>query len=349
MGQAQLIRRQMTDPWTWVASSVVGVPIESAGVITRIVLRIPLVASGTMVAAGAPDGIWRIMDALTLKGKGSVNYFSMGDQQISRMLHLLNLNDKIIPGGRQALATTNQLLFVLHFGSRPFDQYGRPNPFDLTAFVPGFNDKSMRLEWLTTANDVMDAAITISSAKMYATIYEVLGTQTDIQREMANQNVQQAMFPISSYYSYPHTGAFSDVSHDISLPSGNFLRRVAIMVQDHTATRPLRADDLVTEVAVKLPVGNQRSFQDSFPAMVIGQGVPQTDLIINQGVTGGTPIVGAGFATVDFRQQAHWDYGIDTRDPKFAGAFKLGVTIGAGFVAGDKSFYWFDELRPYSW
>lgn len=343
---ATLIRTRQTPSWTWAASQTVSQDIKASGAITRIVLRIRMTMSGSAAAAVQEDGFWRIIQALTLKGNGGVNYFSMGDEQIGRMLHLLNMRDKVLPGvGHGPIATTNDFIFVLHFGSRPHDQYGRDNPWDMSAFVPGFDDTGLKLDWLTTANTVVDDTVTISSATMYATIFEVLGTRGDIREEMARQGVRQAMVPSSSYFTYAHTGTFSDVSKELDIPAGAFMRRIAILAQDDTATRPLRADDEVTEVAIKLPVGNQRVFFDDFPAMNYACGQCEATLVDDNATTGGALAVGAGFGVVDLRQQADRDYGLDLRNMK-TGDLKLGVTIGS-YAAGDDSFYWFDQLRPY--
>lgn len=343
---ASLIRTRQTPTWTWAASQTVSQDIKASGAITRIALRVRLTMSGSAAAAVQEDGFWRIMQALTLKGNSGVAYFSMGDEQIGRMLHLLNLNDRVLPGvGHGPIATTNDFIYVLHFGSRPRDQRGHDNPFDMSAFVPAFDDTGLKLDWLTTANTVVDDTLTISSATMYATIYEVVGTKDDIMKEMWRQGVRTPMVPSSSYYVYQHTGTVSDVSKDLDIPGGAFMRRIGILAQDDTATRPLRADDEVTEVAIKLPVGNQRVFFDDFPALVYGQGRNQSVLVDDNAMTGGALAVGAGFGVVDLRQQGDADYGLDLRNYK-AGDFKLGVTIGS-YAAGDDSFYWFDQLRPY--
>lgn len=342
----QLVVNRQTPSWTWAASSVVSGDVKATGALTRIVLRFHMTPSATMAAAMQEQGLWRAIQTLKLVGNGGVNYFSMGDMQIGRMLRCLNMNDKVAPGITQPISTPNDVLLVLHFGSRPFDQYGRDNPFDLSAFVPAFDDSGLKIEWGTTANDVMDDAVTISSGTLYATLYEVLGTKLDIMREMHRQGVRHPMVPTSSYYSYAHTGTFSDVSKELDVPCGAYLRRIAIMCQDDTATRPLLADDEVTEVALKLPVGNQRIFFDDWPAMVQGQQRgPQNGLVDDAGTTGGAVALGAGFATVDCRQLAHPDYGLDLRNMK-TGDIKLGVTIGS-YAAGDDSFYWFDQVRPY--
>lgn len=342
----ELIRQRQTPTWTWAASSTVSQDIVASGAITRIVLEVSLTSSGSNAAAIQEDGMWRAIQALTLKGNGGVNYFSMGDEQIGRMLHLLNMRDGLIAGvGHGAIATTNSFIYVLHFGSRPVDEHGRDNPFDLSAFIPAMDDNGLKLDWLTTANSVVDDTNTISSGTMYATIYQVLGTKAEIRREMMRQGVRQAMVPSSSYMSYAHSANFSDVSKEFDVPCGAYLRRIAVMVQDDTATRPLRADDEVTHLALKLPVGNQRVFYDGFPAMVYQQGKCQATLVDDNATTGGALAVGPGFAVMDLREQGNPDYGLNLQGYT-VGAVKLGATI-ANYASGDDSFYWFDQVRPY--
>jgi hypothetical protein len=342
----QLIRQRQTPTWTWAASSTISQDIKASGAITRIDLQVVLTPSATAAGAIQPQGYWRMINALTLKGNGGVNYLSMGDQQIGRFLHVLNMNDKVLPGvGHFPHSTPVTFHFVLHFGSRPFDQYGRPNPFDLSAFVPAFDDSGLKIDWLTDAAAGIDDTITVTSAIMYATIYEVVGTKGEIMSEMHRQGVRQPMIPSSSYMSYAHTATFSDVSKDIDVPAGAFMRRIGIMAHDETATRPVLKDDEVTEVALKLPVGNQRVFFDNFVSMVYGQGRNSDLLVADDATTGGAQGVCPGIATLDLRQMAHPDYGLDLRLMK-TGDVKLGVTIGS-YAAGDDSFYWFDQVRPY--
>lgn len=342
----QLARNRQTKTWTWAASSTVSQDIKAAGAITRIVLRINLTPSGSIAAALVPDGLFRIIQALTLKGSGGVSYFSMGAEQIGRMLHLLNQYDRTVRSvGHEPLSTVNDLVFVLHFGSRPQDEYGRDNPFDLSAFVPGFDDPQLTLDWLTTANNVMDGSVTISSATMYATVYEVLGTAAEIRAEMARQRVRQSMVAYSSYEQFAHAATISDLGKEFNVPTSGYLRRIAIMAQDDTSTRPLRADDEITEVGLVLPVGSQRLIKDDFVSLVLQQGMLQSGLVTNQATTGGALAVGPGFGVMDLRQHGDPDYGLDLR-PYKSGDVKLGVTIGT-YAAGDDSFYWYDCVKPY--
>ena len=48
---------------------------------------------------------------------------------------------------------------------------------------------------------------------------------------------------------------------------------------------------------------------------------------------------------MDLREQGHADYGLDLRNYK-TGDVKIGVTVGS-YAAGDDSFYWYDQVRPY--
>jgi len=343
----QMIRNKQSTTLTYSASSVVAADIRASGALTRLVLRVRLTPSGSMAAAVQEDGIFRILQTLAIKGAGGVHYFSMGDEQIGRMLHLLNMHDRLIRGtGHGPLAAVNDLVFVIHFGSRPRDAFGRDNPFDLSALVPAFDDSELRIEWGCPANTVVDDTVTISGAVMHVSVHEVLGTAQEIKAEMARQGVRVAMVPTSSYRSYAHTGNLSDLSAEFDVPTGAYLRRIALMAQDDTATRPLRADDEVTKVGLKLPIGNQRIFEEDFAALVYQQGAVQSVLVDDNAVTGGSPVVGAGFGVIDCRELAHPDYGLNLMAYK-SGDVKMGLTI-ENYAAGDDTFLWYDQVRPYS-
>lgn len=343
----QLARKTQTDTITWAASSTKSEGIDATGALTRINLRVDVTASGTMASNHATLGLHRIIDALSVKGAGGVHYFSMGDQQIGRMLHLLNRRDGVIPGtGHEKLTTTVSVMFTLHFGSRPFDMYGRPNPFDLSAFIPAFDDTNLKLEWVTTANTVMDASLTISSATAYIETFEVLGTKGDIRQEMNRQGVRQAMMPVSSYESFAHAANKSDLSKQFDVPTGAYLRRIAILVHDDTATRPELADDEVTRVGLILPVGSQRLIDTDFVNLVYGENPASNLAEADVGVTTGIMQNLPGFGVIDFRAHGHPDYGMDLTSMQ-NGDVKLGVTI-ENYASGDDSFYWYDQVRPYT-
>lgn len=364
MDIAQKITKRQNKTLTWAASSIVSEEIEASGAITQIDLLIALTASGSMAAAEQEDGIWRIIQSLTIRGSKSTDYVNFGDEQIGRMIHLLNLRDGLVKG-RQPLATVNYLMFKLHFGSRPLNEYGRENPFDMSAFLPAFDDSGLKLEWGTTANDVMDDTVTISSAIAYVTVHEVVGTRQALYNEMKAQRVplpydlnasraagrripspgMWGWVPMSSYNKFAHDAAYSGGSKEFNLPTGNFLRRIAIMVQDETATRPLRADDEVTDVRLKLPNAAQELVKNDWRSMVLAEATLQSDLVDDNAATGGALAAGGGFACIDLRDHYDPDLGLDARAFK-ASDFKLGVSIATP-TAGDDSFYYYDGLRPY--
>lgn len=346
----QNIRNKQTTTFTWAASGTISQLVRASGALTRLVFRVRVTPSASYASNHAIDGLWRVINTLALKGTGGTHYLSMGDQEIGRMLHLLNRWDGIVKGaGHEPLGTPVDVVWVMHFGSRPFDQFGRPNPFDLSAFVPAFDDRDLTFEWGTTANTVTDAAITISSAVGHLTVYEVLGTAAELKQEMARQGIFQPMIPTSSYKSYAHTANFSDLSSEHDTPSGAFLRRIALLVQDEAAPATgtnLRANDEVAQVGLKLPIGNQRVFQDDFRAMAHSDGGAIDDLAeIDVGVTTGVIRTSGGFAVMDLRQHGHTDYGLDLR-PFKSGDVKLGLTI-ENYASGDDTFIWWDQVRPY--
>lgn len=343
----QLVRNRQTDTFTWAASSTVAQDIRASGAVTRLVFRFALTPSATYASNHAIDALHRTIQTLNILGAGGVHYMSMGDMQIGRLLHRLNQIDGLVRGtGHGVLGTPVDIVWVVHFGSRPRDAYGRDNPFDLSAFMPAFDDTELRLEWGTTANDVTDAAITISSGTGYLTVYEVLGTRGEIKAEQARQGVGRSMIPVSSYKSYAHDGNYSDLSSEHDVPSGAYLRRIGLLSQDATATIPLYALDEIAQVGIKLPVGSQRIFQDDWRTMTFQQtpitSLNEADILVTTGVISTM----GGVGVVDLREQADPDYGLDLRNYK-VGDIKLGLTI-ENYLSGDDTFIWYDQVRPYN-
>jgi len=351
----QKIVKTQTKTWTWGASTTVSQDIQASGAITRLVFRMAITGSGSLAAANQPDAFYRVIDSLNIKGAGGVHYYSAGSEQIGRLIHLLNRLDNLVKGVTTTIvATTNQVIFTIHFGSRPRDMFGRDNPFDLTAFIPAFNDTQLVGEWLTTANTCLDDTVTLSSGTGRLTIYEVLGTAQELKAEMMRQGVfvpdgYDFMCPKSSYKKHVHPSDMSDLSELINIPVGAFLRRIGMLVQDETSARPVRKNDEVTRVGIILPVGNQRIVDVDFVTMTNIQQVDQGLLVADSAMTGIPGLaIGEGFYVPDLRELGSTpfspDYGMDLRGYK-VGDVLLGLTI-ENYTSGDDTQIWWDQLLP---
>mgnify|MGYP001603257576 CR=1 FL=1 len=176
-----------TKSWTWGSATSVEEDILKDGYITHIDFSLEITPSATLAGASQPDGPFRPINNFTIKG-GSQTYFQLPAEQGGRLWHYMNrLLYKWIGHGTAGIANPNltfqPILFSYHPGSRPIEPHTvLPNYFDLSAFIPGIEETSLSGKWETTANDVLDDTVTLSSAVLKATIYLVMGDPEEIIR-----------------------------------------------------------------------------------------------------------------------------------------------------------------------
>lgn len=337
------VRKTQTSTATWAASNDVQLTLPNEGAITRIVLHYSLTVTASLAADTNTEFMqWKPIQNLKVEGSGGKAYLSAVGEQMGRLLHFLNQKD--FPGYRfNQYHATNTVYgtIILHFGSRPRDSFGRDNPFDLTAFIPAGKESpnGLKLTWSTTqAADVCDTAIDISAGTMYADVYSVLGLPS-----------LDGMIPLSSTEMYPHTGNLSDLSSLHDVPTGSYLRRIAILSQDDTAIGsggPLVAADEIAKVGIILPNENRRLIEANWAPFVSENGIYRPPAMTAAGAVT-KPIDGivSGFGIIDFRNYANPDYGLDLRGYK-GGDVKLGLTI-QNYAAGDDTIIWYDMVQPY--
>lgn len=352
----ELIRNRQTDYATFAADGSDSENIRASGALTRIILRAHvLIGTSTMVSNNYVEGFHRLIDSIKIKGAGGIHYFSLGNHECTQQLHRLNRYDRTVNGpahGPQvANASYTDVVWVLHFGSRPRDEYGRDNPFDLSAFIPAFDDAELKLEMDFAASLSMDGGATVDTTYIYITTFQVFGTRNDILGEMARQRVRipagaggNCMIPVSTYVAEANTGTLADFSYEKDVPTGTYLRRIAVIAKNE-ATPNAMADDQITQVALKLPQASQRLIQDDFTAMVYTQGSIQAQAGADVAVTAGVMQTQPGMAIMDLRQHADPDYGMNLM-PYGPGAVKLGMTIG-DYTSGEDTYLWYDQVRPY--
>ena len=348
--------KTITDYITYSASTIQQTDLPRDGVITRIDCEVQLTPSATLVGANLPMGIWHMIDTLRVVGSGGVQYVGMGSGELlGRILHQVNLLD--FPGhsfaGPRNITAPNTtyvpIVFRLHFGSRPRTIFDHDNPFDLSAFIPAHRDSSLKIEWGCPANSVVDGTVTVTSAIMKLTVYQVTGTEAEIKEEMARQGCDPTapMYPLSSTESYSHTGTLSDLSKQFDVPCGNFLRRIGIMVEDAT-TVPVLASDEITRVGLLLPQTGERLVDRDFSSLLTGENPDGVMLLADEGGSVDTyRQAQTGIAILDLRPHSKdIERGLDLSSFK-TGDVKLGVTI-ATYASGDKSYYWYDMLKQLS-
>jgi hypothetical protein len=336
----------------WVASTIQQADLPRDGVITRIDLEVQITPSATLVGANIPMGVWHMIDTLRVVGGGGMQYVGMGSGKLlGRMIHAFNSMD--FPGqsflGPRNITAPNPTyvpaVFRLHFGSRPRTIFDHDNPFDLSAFIPAHKESSLKVEWGCPANSVLDAAVTITSAVMKITVYQVLGTELEIAEEMASQGCDpmSPVVPQSSVESYNHTGTLSDLSKQFDVPGGNYLRRIGIMADDATAT-PVLATDEITRVGLIMAQTNERLIDVDFSGLLAGNNPDGVMLLTNEGGAAVDTYRQAqpGIGILDMRPHWNIERGWNLTGKK-AGDVKLGATIGT-YVDGDKSYVFYDML-----
>lgn len=346
----ELVRNRQTSYADGILDTTTSTDIRASGALTSMIVRVHIkVGTSTMVSNHFVDGLFRVIDSIRIKGAGGVSYFSMGDHEIGTMLHWVNMYDKTINGvGHGALVANGSyidLVFVLHFGSRPRDEFGRMNPFDMTAFIPAFDDSELKLEISWAASLCMDGTATLDTSPTYITTFQAFGLAGDLKAEMARQRVRATMIPISTYLSEAHTATKADFSYEKDVPTGTYLRRIVIQ-EKNEATPSARTDDQVTEIALKLPQASQRIIQDDLVAMTYTQGPIESLQEADVAITAGVIRTGPGTAVLDLRQHADPDYGMNLMAYR-PGDVKLGMTVGS-YTSGEDTYLWYDQLRPYS-
>ena len=339
------VTEKKTDVLTWAASTDKQIQLSNSGFITRLDLELYITLSATAASDLATHGIWRAIQGLRIQGGSGKVYFNMSGVQMGVLLHALNLHD--FPGKtwREIQAQTQSAAFRIHFGTRPRDVYGRDNPFDLTAAIPAMDETTINIIWSTTPNSALDDTITISSGTMYVTEHRVLP---------ANRAVEQAIksglkIPISSSEAYDPSATKSNLSGIRYIPTGNWVKRIAIAAQDDTAVGsfgPLFVGDQVTEVGLKSQPDNLQIINalrtkqlELNNSLVDGMAVVNTPNIMS-------PWSSPGLYILDLREYGQSrEYGFNTRGYG-ANDLQLQLTIGA-YASGETEQIWYEQYEDY--
>lgn len=357
------IERTQTDTAIWVGDSAgIATDVEKEGVLTRLDVTVELTPSAAITTV-QPDGLFRLIQNLRVLGGGKtfINLPSDDAAMGGTLMHYLNVKDRIVPVGHQEgavvapMRTYVPVSWTFHMGTRPMNQWGQENPFDMSALIPALGLTSLRSEWVTAGNDVVDDGITITSAVMRFTTFHIVGTDEELRQEMADQGVvippklrgprgqlPTAMVPVWETEVFQHTATASDYSERRNLPVGGYLARIAIAEQDATATRSVRASDQVTGVAVIL---HGEEIVKSFVDHWMNRNGPGSVLEVDHAAPDFGMQAVSGILIKDLRPHGNPDYGLDLTNIQ-AGAAKLGLTITA-YTAGDDSLILYERYEPY--
>ena len=324
----------LTTTMTWAASSdITPVDLPREGLITQIDFTFTITESAALTAI-QPDGLYRICQNLKIEGEGGRAYLGLSGEQTSRLLAYMNIYDYGAANITLLSATAESITLRFHPGNNPRD------PFDMSVVIPAQDLSMLQAKWTTTANTVVDDTNTISSGVGYITVYSVLDVPTP-----AN-----VVTPLSSTTTWAHDANYSDYSKEIDIPTGAFLRRIMMLVQDDTATRPVRADDEITAVAVKLPKVGVRIVEMRWECLKAWSGASNKLAGAQMQVADVVPgnmCLPDGIAVIDFRELAVTPlgkmYGLDLRTAQ-AGDVKLGLTV-ENYTSGDDTILFYDQLK----
>ena len=323
--------KRVTTYSTWAASSdLTPVDLPREGLITEIGIRAAITASAAQTT-NQPDSLRRVIQNLKIEGDGGRTFLGLSGEQAARLLAFLNIYELSSPLHTLIDAAAESQSFIFHPGSNP------KNPFDLTAAIPAKALSTLQAKITTTANSVLDDVLTISSGIYYYWINQVLDVLVPA----------GLMVPLGSTLVWPHDANYSDFSKEIDIPAGAFLRRILILVQDETGTRPVRKDDEVTGVKVRKPKTGEMvmeaRWEDLKADIAARCGVMGANLQVADTVSGHLNLPD-GFAIIDLRKYADPLYGLDLRDYQ-TGDYKLGLTI-ENHTAGDDTLIYWDQLLP---
>ena len=335
--------RTLVDSFTWASATDLQIDLPKDALITQIDFRAVLTMSNALTAV-QPDGLRRIVQNFKIESGGEA-FMGMSGEQMGRLWSLMNTYDY---GGANLISlqsgTAESITFRFHPGSNPRD------PFDMSAVIPAQDLGELKATWTTTTNAVVDDTITISSGLMYATVYSVAGVPRGPGgKTIRLPNGSPLYVPRSSTLTYAHSANFSDLSAENDIPTGSFLRRIVMLVQEETATRPVRADDECTRVGIYLGRESRRLIDVDWEAQkaeaAARYGVSSVAFQVADTVTGHANIPD-GFTIIDMRDYGHPQYGLDLWGYNKED-IKLLQTI-ANYTSGDDTIIWYDMVRRWS-
>lgn len=328
--------KRVTDVSTWAASSdLQALSLPREGLVTEIKIQADLTMSAALTAV-QPDGLFRTIQNMKIEGDGGRAFLGMSGEQMGRLMALWTLYDYGTPMINIQSGTNGIVTFTFHPGSNPAD------PFDMSAVIPARALSEFLAKLTTTANTVVDDTTTISSGSYRYEVNHILGVPI----------TGDLMMPIGSSLTKSHSSNKSDFSEEIDVPTGNWLRRIFMLVQDETATRPVRKDDEVTGVRLSVPGTGQVIMEStweglkasSFQGRIAGYPYQVADAIT------GHMNLPSGLAVIDLRKFRgrgfHPVYGMDLRNTQ-QGRVKLGLTI-ENYTSGDDSIIYWDQLQAVS-
>lgn len=346
----------------WAASSTIRTSLERDMLITRITLNARITPSLTFAGAVVPGGLYRCMlnHRILAGGKTFFEGPSTGEGAACGVLfHYLNNEDfGGMPGfpDQQSIAAPDRVFhpvtFVFHCGSRP-RLHGVDNPFDLTGCIPAYMVSDLVAEWVTGLNSTMDDGVTLDSGTARYSLHGVIGTHQEILQEMQRQGVMlprdlpgaTGMMPSWVGEVFALDTTYSDYGYSRNIPVGRYLKRLSILCQDATATRPLVANDEVTGLKVSVKLQDVIKVEGEALAGTLRRG---NLAVLNDAVELGAGGYPKGLLIADLRAYGHPDYGLNfiAGEASQVGGPKLSMTVTTN-ASGDDAHFLYEGYVPY--
>lgn len=335
------VTKRLVSTGTWAdASDLDPIDLPREGLITEVGIRANLTV--TVAATAVQDATKRSFQSLKIEGDGGRTFLGLAGQQTSRLLNFLNecemrmtgLGAEVDVGG----ASFNQS-FIFHPGSNPRD------PFDMTAVIPARALSTLQLKLTTAAALSFDGSNAITPGTFYYWVNQVLEVPVPA----------GIMTPLGSLLSWAEDAAYSDFSKEIDVPAGAWLRRIIMLVQDETGTVPVRVDDAVEGVRLRMPVTATQQLELLWEDMKVmtakryGLRYWMQEKALGAIATtrpgyNGAMILPAGLAIIDLRDYFHPLYGANLTNYR-TGDVKLGLSVATPGSGEDVLIYW-DQLKP---
>lgn len=337
------ISKKVVATGTWAASAdLTPIDLPREGLITEIGFSAHI-TTAALTATAVADGMRRVIQNLKVQGDGGRSYLGLSGQQAARLLNFMNECDfgcALQDDNQPEVGDTDLARFhwIFHPGSNPRD------PFDMSVVIPAKALSTLQILLTTTANTVIDANATIASGTYRYWINEVLEVPVP----------KGIMTPVGSTLMKAHDANYSDYSWDIDVPGGAWLRRIVMLVHDETATVPVRVDNRVTGIKLKLPKTAMAQLEMSFADLKLLTakrygllGFSQNHVL--QAVTARPgwefdQMLPAGLVIIDLRDYFHPIYGANLTNFQ-TGDVKLGLTV-ENYASGEDTLIYWDQLMP---
>lgn len=294
-------QKTLTELVTWVASTPFQKDLPREGVITQLdFLMDPLQYDVATAAINIYEdgGLKQMLSSLRIEGAGGRGYFDCNDMRLQHFMNAYEyeapLRHDILPAA-VAVDNTARILLRIHPGSYYKD------PYDLSAGIPAKDLSSLVWKGVWAADDLLaDVAANVAmdaATTLRCIVYQVLGAASP------------AYKPKSEIYAWTIDSIQTDLGKKVDLPTGCFIRKALILVDDNTAfPGNLRDNTRVTQVALLLPKEqDKRALDESWQALISNTQEHFGPVYPGTAATTGTTATLAianpkGVAVVDFRK-----------------------------------------------